>query len=187
MTLFNTKLYGVNSVCKYLSCAADRSEDRRWKVQAHSYPAFCDEDRSCQWIQCWTLLTQTSGSQPRPPWSHKYWIRSPRRGGLNIPWLKGMQERSKRCELWNTVQVSGRVRSEAASFCEWLQQTSKTVNLIPFSWTCRNVLNHIFHCGSITTVAAARVYCPGQFSNNHSSKPTIFFRPQRGKLNHQVI
>lgn len=87
----------------------------------------------------------------------------------------------------NTVQVSGRVRSEAASFCEWLQQTSKTVNLIPFSWTCRNVLNHIFHCGSITTVAAARVYCPGQFSNNHSSKPTIFFRPQRGKLNHQVI
>lgn len=29
MTLFNTKLNGVNSVCKYLSCAADRSEDGR--------------------------------------------------------------------------------------------------------------------------------------------------------------
>lgn len=29
MTLFNTKLDGVNSGYKYLNCAANRSEDRR--------------------------------------------------------------------------------------------------------------------------------------------------------------
>lgn len=167
MTLFNTKLYGVNSVHKYLSCAANRSEDGRWKVQAHSYPAFCDEDRSCQWIQCWNLLTQTSRSQLRPLWSHKYWTRTLRNGGLNIPRLKNYGGtlryvgKKQKVRALNAAQVSGHVRSEAASFCEWLQQTSKTVNLIPFSWTCRNVLNHIFHYGSIATVAAARVYCPG--------------------------
>lgn len=100
---------------------------------------------------------------------------------------EGTFGKKQKVRALNMEQVSGHVRSEAASVCEWLQQTSKTVNLIPFSWTCRNVLNHIFHYGSIATVAAARVYCPGRFSNNHSSKPPILFRPQRGKLNHRVI
>lgn len=125
--------------------------------------------------QCWNFLTKTPGRKPMEP----------QRQDLNLKknnWGAGLGYTGKeqKVQALNVVQVSGCVRSEAASFCGWLQQTSKAVNLIPLSWTCRNVLNHMFHYGSITMVAAARVYCPGQFSKDHSStKPTILWAPER--------
>lgn len=48
----------LTSVCKCLSCAADRSQDRSWKVQTHSYPAIWDEDRSCQRIHSAGISSQ---------------------------------------------------------------------------------------------------------------------------------
>lgn len=112
------------------------------------------------------------------------------RGAEERTWQEGKKTREEdegvgkkqKARALNAARVSGRVIREAASFCGRLRQTSGAVNLIPFSWTCQNVLNHMFHHGWITTVAAARVYCPGQFSKDHSStKPTIFWAPE-GKI-----
>lgn len=169
MTVFNTKLYGVNSVDKYLSCAANCSEDRGWKVQAlliqHS-------DRSCPVLEfAHTNLRKPTKATVEP----QILDPNPNMWRAEHTATPGYVGEKQKVRALNTTQVSGRVGSEAASFCVWLQQTSKTANLIPFSWTRRKVLNHIFHNGSIATVAAARVYSPGQFSNNHSSKPTISF------------
>lgn len=48
----------LTSLRKCLSCAAERSQDRSWKVQTRSYPAIWDEDRSCQWIHSVGISSQ---------------------------------------------------------------------------------------------------------------------------------
>lgn len=174
----------VWTVCERLGCAAERSQDRRMDERFRPSPTQQSVKRTDP-VSGSTVLefpykkpqeanpghrgAPTTGSEPREAEERTWHEWRNERGRL------GCRREAKGASFERGAGV--RTRYKGGS--ELLQQTSGAVNPIPFSWTCQNVLNHMFHRGWITTVAAARVYCPGQFSKDHSStKPTIFWAPE---------